>query len=325
MTRPTPSAVHVDQPLTNVSVAHLQAQQNFAAMRTFPIVPVEYRSDLYYKFDRGDFNRDDAQKRAPGTESAGSGYGLNTGSYNCAVWAYHKDVDDQVLANSDQALRPFENATQFVTHKILIRMDRDWANQFFTTGVWGTDEDGSGADFTQWDDYANSNPIQDIRRGQDGVAEKTGFVPNKLTISRKMFTTLLDHPEIIDRIKYGQVSGGPAVANAQTLAAVMGLDEVVVDSAVYNSADQGQTDSHSFVLGKNALLTYSPGSAGLETPSAGYTFAWRGFMGGVNDMGFAIKRFRIEEREAERVEGQGAWDHNVVSADLGYFFANAIT
>ena len=324
MPRPTSSAVHVDRALTNISVAHLQQQRDFAAMRVFPRVPVEHRSDKYYKFDRGDFNRDEAQLRAPGTESAGSGYGLNTGSYSADVWAFHKDVDDQVLSNSDQPLRPFENATQFVTHKILIRMERDWASRFFTTGVWSGQEDGSGSDFTQWSDSANSDPVIDIRRGKTAVKKATGFMPNKLTVSQDVFDTLIDHPDIIDRIKYGQTQGGPAVANAETLAAVLGLDEVVVGSAIYNTADQGQTDTHNFVLGKDALLTFSPDSPGLEVPSAGYTFAWRGFMGNINDMGFAIKRFRIEEREAERVEGQGAWDHNIVSADLGYFFTNAI-
>jgi len=324
MPRPTSSAVHVDRPLTNISVAHLQSQEDFAAMRTFPRVPVQFRSDLYYKFDRGDFNRDDAQLRAPGTESAGSGYGLNTGSYNAQVWAYHKDVSDQVLENADAALRPFEEATQFVTHKILIRMERDWASNFFSTGIWGGEEDGSGSDFTQWSDSGNSDPVIDIRRGKTNVKKKTGFMPNKLTISQDVFDTLIDHPDIIDRIKYGQTQGGPAVANRQTLAAVLGLDEIVVGSAIYNTANQGASDSHDFVLGKDALLTFSPQSPGLQTPSAGYTFAWRGFMNNVNDMGFAIKRFRIEEREAERVEGQGAWDHNVVSTDLGYFFANAI-
>lgn len=324
MPRPTSGQVHVDRALTNISVATLQQAENFAAIRTFPQVPVEHKSDEYFVFDRGDFNRDEAQERAPGTESAGSGYGLSTDTYTAKVYAFHKDIDDQTLANSDEVLRPFQNATTFVTHKLLIRSENEWANKYFTTGVWGTDEVGA-TDFTKWDDYANSDPIQDLRRGINGITEATGLMPNKLTMSRSVFNTLLDHPDIIDRIKYGQTGGGPAMVNRQTLAAILELDEIVISSAVVNSSDQGQADSHSYILGDNALLTHSPQSAGIETPAAGYRFTWRGLLGGVNDQGLAIKQFRREELESERVEGQAAWDHKVVSPVLGYFFSDVLS
>ena len=77
MTTPTNSAVHVDAALTNISVAFLQNANNFVAGRVFPNVAVSKQSDRYFVFDRGDFNRDEAEVRAPGTESAGGGYNLD--------------------------------------------------------------------------------------------------------------------------------------------------------------------------------------------------------------------------------------------------------
>jgi hypothetical protein len=56
------------------------------------------------------------------------------------------------------------------------------------------------------------------------------------------------------------------------------------------------------------------------TPAAGYTFSWTGFMGQGNAFGFATKRFRMEHLEATRVEGQMAFDHKLVSADLGFLW-----
>ncbi len=96
MTQPTNSAVHVDAALTNISVAFLQNANHFAAGRVFPNVPVSKQSDRYFVFDRGDFNRDEAEVRAPGTESAGGGYELdNTPTYFANVYAFHHDVPDQ--------------------------------------------------------------------------------------------------------------------------------------------------------------------------------------------------------------------------------------
>src|ERR1017187_6613169 len=50
MPQPTLQDVHVNRPLTNISVAYLQeaAGVEFVADKAFPAVPVENKSDLYY-------------------------------------------------------------------------------------------------------------------------------------------------------------------------------------------------------------------------------------------------------------------------------------
>src|SRR5579885_1409156 len=80
MPQPTLGDVHVNRPLTNISVAYSQesAGVEFIADRAFPAIPVEMKSDLYYTYKRADFNRDEMQQRALATESAGSGYGLDS-------------------------------------------------------------------------------------------------------------------------------------------------------------------------------------------------------------------------------------------------------
>ena len=74
MPQPTPNAVHVDAPLTQISVAFLQDANNFIAGQVFPTISVAKQSDRYYTYDRGFFNRDEMEVRAPGTESKGVAY-----------------------------------------------------------------------------------------------------------------------------------------------------------------------------------------------------------------------------------------------------------
>jgi len=69
MPQPTARDVHVNAPLTNISIAFLQSQDSFVASRVFPSIPVMKQSDRYYTYDRGDFNRDEMQLRAPGPRS----------------------------------------------------------------------------------------------------------------------------------------------------------------------------------------------------------------------------------------------------------------
>ena len=119
---PTPGDVHVNQPLTNISIAFLQNANNFVATRVFPNIPVSKQSDRYYVYDRGEFNRDEMKERAPATESAGGGYSLdNTPTYFATQYSFHRDIPDQVRANADSVLNPDREATAYVTHKALIR------------------------------------------------------------------------------------------------------------------------------------------------------------------------------------------------------------
>lgn len=326
---PTPGDVHVNTPLTNISIAFLQNANNFVASKVFPNIPVSKQSDRYYVYNRGDFNRDEMQLRAPGTESAGGGYTLdNTPNYFANRYSFHKDVPDDVRANADAALNPDREAVAFVTHKALIRREKVFASNFFTTGKWTTDITGvsgtpTGAQVKQWND-ATADPIENIRVGKRVIMERTGFEANKLVVGRPVFDALLDHPDIIDRVKYGQSGvGSPAMANADVIARLLGLDEILVMNSIENTAVEGQTAAHSFIGGKSALLLHSTTSPGLMTPTAGYTFSWTGLLGSGAE-GNRIRSFRLEHLSADRVEIDMAFDMKLVSADLGYFWNTII-
>ena len=85
MNQPSRSDVHVDRPLTEISIAFLQSADNFVADRAFPILPVSKQSDSYFTYDRGMFNRDEAEELAPGARAAAANYTLSTDTYNAKV------------------------------------------------------------------------------------------------------------------------------------------------------------------------------------------------------------------------------------------------
>lgn len=325
--QPSRADVHVDRPLTNISVAFMQSAANFIADRVFPVVPVGKQSDKYYTYDRGMFNRDEMQKRAPGSESAGASYKLSTDSYSADVWALHKDIADQVRANADTPLQLDREATEFLSVKALIRKEKNWATLFFATGIWTTERAGvaaapAGTQFLRWDESA-STPIEDVRQGATDQAVLTGFRPNKLVLGRRVYDALLDHPDIVGRIDRGQTAG-TAIVMRQNLAALFELDEILVMDAIENTANEGATNVHAHIGGKHALLVYAAPSPGIMIPSAGYTFSWTGFLG-AGALGARIKRMRMEHLESDRVEIEMAFDHKKVAADLGSFFLNAVS
>lgn len=321
MPQPSISDVHVNRPLTNLSVAFMQAGDAFLASRVFPRVPVDKRSNQYWTYDRTFWYRTDAQKRAPGTESAGGAYALAQGSYSADRISIHKDIDDPTRENADEALNLDREATEYVTAQIILKQEVDWAAKYFKTGVWT----GAPTIAVKWDDSA-STPIEDINTESRGVESLTGYYPNTIVFGRKTFDRLRQHPDLIDRIKYSAGPGNPAIVNEQTMAQLFGMERVLVAKAVQNTAAEGAPGSYSYVVDqKSAFLCYSAPNPGLMTPTAGYTFTWSGAVGANNGYGIRIKRFRMEWRESDRVECETWYDQKVVAADLGSFFNSVVS
>jgi hypothetical protein len=312
MPQPTSTDVHVDAVLTNMSVAYMQEAYAFVANRAFPVVNVAKQTDKYFTYSQADFFRDQVQRRADGTESAGTGYSLSTASYSCDVFALHKDIGDQTRANSDNPLNPDMDATRFLSQQMLIRQEVQWAADAFTTSIWDTDATPSPL----WD-AASSTPIADIETAKNTVLTNTGYVPNTIIMSYKAFSALVDNSDIIDRIKYTSQDS----VTEELLARVFGVDRVLVMASVYNTAQEGATASYSQVGDKDVLVCYTPSAPGLMVPSAGYTMNWSGVSAGLGTSS-AISRYRMDERRADRVEIEAAFDFKIVSSALGYFLSN---
>lgn len=326
MSNPNRLQVHIDAALTNISVAYIQSADVFIADKVFPIVPVQKQSDRYFVYKKEDWFRDEAKERAGAVESAGGGYDIdNTPTYFCTKYSYHKDITEEDRVNADTPLNPDQDATEFVTHKLLLKREILWAKKFFTPGVWGKEYQGVTSNPTsgqvlKWSD-ANSNPIEDITTAQLDIQELTGYKPNVLVLGARVYGALKNHPLILDRIKYTQ----RGVVTPDLLAALFDVDRVLIASAVINEAAKGAPGDFKFIFGNNALLAYAAPSPGLKKPSAGYIFAWKGLLG-ANAYGGRIIRLPMPHLGigTERIEGEMAFDMKVVARDLGVFFNEVV-
>jgi hypothetical protein len=322
MANPTPSDAHVDAALTQISTAFLNQPSAFVADKIFPIVPVSKQSDAYFKYDRGDMLRSEAQLRGPGTESAGAGYRLSTGTYYAPVYAVHMDVSDQMRGNADAAINADRDATQYVTQQVLIKRDELWATSFFATSVWTGST--TGADITPgtlWS-AANSTPIEDIAEQSESVISKTAVRPNKLIVGAQVHRVLMNHPDVLDRIKYTQTG----VVTEDLLAGLFGVDQYVVSRAIKTTSAEGAaTTTTDFVFDKqDALLVYANPTPSLMQPSGGYLFSWNGLLG-AGAMGNRIKRFRMEHLASDRIEAEMAFASEIVAPECGAFFNEVVS
>jgi hypothetical protein len=317
--------VHIDQPLTNLTLAYVQSQENFIADKVFPTVGVAKQSDKYYIYDRASMNRSgDVKKLAPRTEVDRIGLALSNSSYYADVYGLGMDFDEQTLANEDAALEIRAAGAQTLVNRILIDREEKFASTFFAAGVWT----GQSTPANLWSDYTNSTPITDVTTARRAMQLTSGgYKPNTMVVGKEVRDILINHPDILARLNGGATVSNTALVTNAKLAEIFEVENFFVMEAVKNSGAEGLAESNAFIGGKHALLTHTPSSAGLMTPAAGLTFAWNS-ISGVNNLGVSIESFSDDALKrmqvAEHIQAKLAYDMKVVGADLGYFFNTCV-
>lgn len=306
MPNPRISDVHIDRAIENVAIRY--TNDMMIAEEVAPRVTVQNESDKYFKFDKGDYMRDEADNdRQPGTRAPRGGYRLSTDTYSLKEIAQASEVPDRIRDNADSPLRPFEDASEWASRMVMIRREKRVAAALFASGVWGTDRTVS----SQWSDFVNSDPAADVATGVDTILSRTGVMANILLIGQEVYSKLRQHPDGLDRYKHTQTG----IMNEEMVAQWLGVDRLIVGRAINNTAPEGADASMSFIWGKSALLMYVPDSPSISEPSGAYIFQ----KGGV-----VTKRFREEAEAQDVVEVTHLVDIKVTASDAGYFLPSCV-
>ena len=321
----TPSSVHLDAPLSNLTLAYVQEQTNFIADKVFPTVGVQRQSNKFYTYDRDNMNRSgDVQKLAPRTEVNRIGMTLSNSSYFADVYGLGMDFDEQTLANEDAMLEIRSAGATTLVNRLLIHREEQFASTFFAASVWSSQSTPSNL----WSDYTNSTPIADVTAARRTMQLKSGgFKPNTMVVGKEVRDTLINHPDILARLNGGATVSNTALITNAKLAEIFEVENFYVMEAVKNGAAEGLAESNSFIGGKHALLVHTPRTAGMMTPAAGLTFAWNN-VPGTSNLGVTVESFSDDAlrrmQVAEHIQVKMAYDMKVVGADLGYFFNSVI-
>lgn len=312
--------VHIDGPLSNISIAQTQDETAFVAGRAFQTIPSNKPSNKYFIYDRGDLARDEMKERATDTESEGATSKRTTATYTTKHFGLHTTVPDEIRNAEDDPLDANRDASIFLTQKGLLNREIRWKNKYFLGTPWATTQSVT----TKWD-VGTSTPIEDVRAAIRTVNVTGGKRANVGVLSREVFDTLLDHPDIVGRVDRGQTQGTAQVMK-DTVASLFELDEILVMDAIQNTAKEGATDAFSFISGaEGMLLVYRPPSPGIMTPAAGYTFVWNGFGDFGSATGMTISSFRKPGIRSDFFEIDSFYDQKVVTAGLGLFFDDVLT
>lgn len=322
---PTAQALHVDKLLTEYAIGYgTDLASTYVADRVCTMANVQKQSDKYPVWNKGDFFRAEMALRADGDRSVGSGQRMSTDSYFADVYALHTQITDRQRKNSDVDIESAK--VRYLMNQAKLKRDIIYASVAFTSGVWsGFSDQTGGVEFTVWSDYTNGDPIGDITSKRVDLEVSAGVPGVRLmgVTNTAVFEKLRHHPDMLDRIKYTAGVERPADVTPEMMAAVLGIDEIVLAKAVQNTAKEGQTASMSRVFGDSFLLQYKADSSDDETPTGTTLFSWSEF-DEVSAEGAAIFQWYEESRRTTFYEAEQAFDIKVSAADLGGIFLSCI-
>jgi hypothetical protein len=300
---PLKSQLHVDQLLSNVSVKYSNAE--LIAMKIFPEVPVKKDSDLFRVYERN--FRIPETKRATGGEARQHDFKVSTSSYNLEKHALKDYVADDAADNYDLAdLRA--DTTEELTDVILRRMEKSVADLFTTTN-WSLNVSLTAAQAFNLDTTA-SNPIPVYDTACTTVINNSGFKPNMAVIPRDGFVAIKNHQSVLDRVKYTSRDMTPAM-----LGGLFDIQEILIANGAYDSSHEGATTTMTQFFGDISFVGYKPQRPGPKQASAGYIFRKNTPM---------VRRWRVEEREAEAIEVQMKYQAKVVASLAGYLIKDIV-
>jgi hypothetical protein len=302
---------------------------SYIADQVFPIKDNVSHKALYYKYRRGDWFRDEAALRAPGTKAKRGEFELESLNITTKQYAFAKAVTREDIESEGMTGAPPTNmqqdAIEFAADKVDLKKESRVSN-LVLTGTWADGNAGGEDAEGKWassEAAATNTFFTDIRTGIIKIQSETGITPNKLVLDYRTMEDLKENPLIADKIKYTQRN----IVTADLLGSLLGV-QVLVGGAIKNTANEKQASDAVTMqylwetnAGKgSAFLFYAPQSMGLKVPTAGGQFRVRQASGG----GRLSRVFREEAEDQWVYETREDTDIVQIAPQLGYLWKDVI-
>lgn len=309
MGSPSLGQMTVDKILTQFSIAYRNA--NYISDMILPVVKVKERSGKFAKYGKDNLRLEDNILRAPGAQARSFDYTVSQGTYVATEKALEKIVPDEFINNSDDPYDPKRDATTFCLDKIWVSQENALATAMANTATLTQNTTLTGTD--QWSDYVNSDPLGDILTARTTVLGSTGQRPNLAIFGIETWEQFINHPDIVERIKYVGMTDPEAVKRA--VAQLLQVSEVLIGDAVKLTSNQGQTDATGFIWGKHFWLVYRSPRPSLLNASFGYT---------IKDADRLVDVRRDDARVGDVVRVRDSYDQALVDVLCAYLVKNAV-
>jgi|ERR1041384_2764021 hypothetical protein len=306
------SKVTVNPVLQETAVKFVQNASAFIGRRLFPLFNTRQQSESYYVFDRENMlNVPTNIRRAPSAPYSRSVMKLSDDNYNCREYGHEEPIDDGERDKYASALDADKAATTRATNIIMVN------EELRVKALATSNAVPTSAAATKWD-AAGGDPIGDIDAIKEIIRKGCGLNANVMSINKDTFNVLKELPAILDKIKYTQ----RGIVTADLIAAVFGVDTLLVAESVINGAAEGQTITPNDIWGDDVIVAHVESAQDLKAPNFGRTFSWVAQSG---PGGVIVESYRQDEIKSDVFRARNFVDEKLVGAECGYRLSDVLS
>ncbi|WIE74490.1 hypothetical protein [Curtobacterium sp. MCSS17_007] len=307
---------YVDPVLTSLSQKYTNGSDDFIARKLFPVIVVDKPTGKYWAYNKDNL-------RAGGTN-----IDLRTGRSKTSEITFGKSLKD-FGPLQEHALKDFisKDEYKFVDSPLNIESDSvENLNEVMTlaeeislatmlrdTSIVTNNITLSGT--SQFSDYANSDPFVTIKNRIIQQRNTSFKRPNTIAFGWDVWLQLVDHPKILERIKYTQ-TGVVGTADFIKLFAPYGITQVFVGAAMYDATTEGQTGTPTSVWGKDIIIGFVQGTPSLRAVNGGYTLVLRD--------GKYVDKWDENDPKGTYVRNNDYYDQMLFASELFSLIKNAV-
>lgn len=274
--------------LTTISVAFYN--EMYAADHFFPTLPSKGDTGIYFKYGREAFQINRAERQLS-TKANQVTHNYTRDSYVTQEFALREELDDKVINNAVDPLRPKMDATENVTEQLKLQKEyaamnfiQDYSTTFASyCQTLATYNASSNPIYSFLDDFTNTDPCYMIGLIVSAIRKNCGRTPNVISFNPVTENLIACNPKTKDRFRYVQALNSNTVPYDQSLDGKPTgkfLDlKVVRSSAIRDTQNPGQTTvTSSYLLGNVIFIGFVEPNPGIKKTMLGATFEHKPLM-----------------------------------------------
>lgn len=254
----------VDKVLSKIALGFMNPA--LVGFELFPRVGVDAPSGKIIQFGKEAFQTINT-RRAPGADTLRIKVGYEAGNYNLTNNALDAVVPREWLKDQEQV--PGINFQRTSVETVMQiegnNLEFEQATLARDAGSYGANNKVTLSGTDQWSDYANSNPIKDVKDYKEAVRSQTGSYPNKMVFTTGIHNVLCEHPKMLAKLSNNEMQ----ILSVADYQRIFDIEKVVIAGSVITDEDGAFMD----LWGLDAILAYVPTQiTSRALPSYGYTY-----------------------------------------------------
>lgn len=309
--------VYTSVPLTNISLAY--KNEDYICEAIAPIMTVMKDSGKIYSYGMENLRIVNTYRSVGGKPNIVETTVSSSDHYSLDDHTLGEFIPEEVIENQEAPINARIDVVEALTDRMLVDKEKALADVLTNTSVITQNVTLSGVD--QWNDYVNSDPIEDIKTAVIAVRAGSGKKPNTLIISWDALQTLLNHPDI-----KAFFPGAPMISQDMVMTNMVrlfGLKKLLVGEAQYNNSNLGGTDTLTDIWSKVAIVAYIEESPRLKSRTLAMTYTKKAPRR-VDLLPQGQGGLETVQRKSDYVQISDKYDQVIVDAKCAYLIKAAI-